>query len=276
MEAEVNSGRPAPAGAPALEKGLDLLEALAVEDGALTQKQLAARVGRSVSEVFRMLGVLERRGYIARDAKTGEYSLTLALFRLATHHPPMRRLQRVALPIMQALADTTGLGCHLSMLSSGQLLIVGVADPDRPMGWAVKLGGVFPFAPSYVSARVLAAFQRDRRREEMVRLLAAEAAQEEAALTQRLDRIAAAGYDLVASELIDGFIDISCPILDEHGQAAAALTLPFLPRFAKRQDASECLALLKRAARDISAQVGGTTTPEPHANTDPGETGERR
>lgn len=259
MRADVNGDRQAPAGAPALEKGLDLLEALAAEDGGLTQKQLAAKVGRSVSEVFRMLGVLERRGYIVRDGKTGEYSLALTLFRLATHHPPMRRLQRVARPVMEVLAETTGLGCHLSMPSSGQFLIVAVADPDRPMGWAVKLGGVFPFAATYVSARVLAAFQQGRRREEMVRLLAAEGGETEASLTARLDRIAAAGHDLVASDLIDGFIDISCPILDEHGQAVAALTLPFLPRFAKLQDANACLTLVQQAARDISSQVGGAT-----------------
>ncbi len=94
-------------GAPALEKGLDLLEALAAEPGGLTQKQLAARIGRSVGEIFRMLGTLQRRGYISRDPRTGEYVLTLQLFQLATQHPPTRRLQQVALPIMDALAAST-------------------------------------------------------------------------------------------------------------------------------------------------------------------------
>src|SRR5918912_2398166 len=88
-------------GAPALEKGLDLLEALAAEPGGLAQKALAQRVGRSVSEIFRMLGVLERRGYIVRDPMTGHYSLTLRLFELANRHPPTRRPQTAALPIME-------------------------------------------------------------------------------------------------------------------------------------------------------------------------------
>ena len=64
-------------GAPALEKGLDLLEALAAEARGLSQKQLAERVGRSVGEIFRMLVALERRGYVTRDPATGEYTLTL-------------------------------------------------------------------------------------------------------------------------------------------------------------------------------------------------------
>ena len=69
-------------GAPALDKGLDLIEALAAESGGLSQKQIAERVGRSVGEIFRMLGVLEQRGYVSRDPVTAEYTLTLQLFRV--------------------------------------------------------------------------------------------------------------------------------------------------------------------------------------------------
>jgi len=258
MDREVNpKGLASSGGAPALEKGLDLLEALAAEPGGLTQRQLAARVGRSVSEVFRMLGVLERRGYIAREAKTGEYSLTLQLFRLATQHPPTRRLQHVALPIMEELAEATALGCHLSMLSGSHLLIVAQADPNRPMGWVVKLGAVFPFNMHYASARVLAAFQSGRKREELVAILVAQSALPPAQITARLDRIVAIGHDMAPSEVAEGLVDLSCPVLDERGQAVAALTLPFLPRFGTKAEANDALPLLREAARAISTCIGG-------------------
>ena len=39
-------------GAPALDKGLDLIEALAAESRGLNQKEIAERVGRSVGEIF--------------------------------------------------------------------------------------------------------------------------------------------------------------------------------------------------------------------------------
>src|SRR6516165_7268502 len=88
-------------GAPALEKGLDLLEALAAESRGLSQKQLAERVGRSVGEIFRMLVALERRGYVTRDPTTAEYTLTLKLFRIASQFPPTERLLQAALPVME-------------------------------------------------------------------------------------------------------------------------------------------------------------------------------
>ena len=245
MDQEVNRKEStAVGGAPALDKGLDLLEVLAAEPGGLTQKQLAARLGRSGGEIFRMLGVLERRGYIAREPRTGEYSLTLQLFRLATRYPPTRRLQQVALPVMEALATETGLGCHLGMLSGQHLLILAQADANMTMGWMVKLGAVFPFCMQYVSARVLAAFQSGRKREEAIAILAAQSGMPPALITPRLDRIAAIGHDISPSEVADGLVDLSCPILDDRGHAVAALTLPFLPRFGTKAEAADALPLL--------------------------------
>ena len=48
--------------APALDKGLDILEALAAQPGGLTQAEIAAALQRSVGEIFRMLETLLRRG----------------------------------------------------------------------------------------------------------------------------------------------------------------------------------------------------------------------
>ncbi len=262
MEREVNQELPGlpeqrGIGAPALEKGLDILQVLAAEPGGLTQRQLALRVGRSVSEIFRMLGVLERRGFIARDGRSGEYSLTLQLYRLATQHPPIRRLQHVSLPIMEALAARTGLSCHLSMASGAQFLIVAQAEAPRPMGWVVRLGAVFPLSPEYTSARVLAAFQTGGRRADLLRILAVNAGTSAAQLLPRLEQIAARGYDRAPSEVMSGLTDLSCPILDERGQAIAALALPFLAERHGPRRPDHALAALREAAAEITARIGG-------------------
>jgi hypothetical protein len=91
-------------GAPALDKGLDLIEALAAESGGLSQEQIAERVGRSVGDIFRMLGVLEQRRYVSRDPATAEYTLTIQLFRVAAQFPPTKRLQQAA-PVTSRLSS---------------------------------------------------------------------------------------------------------------------------------------------------------------------------
>ena len=47
--------------APALDKGLDILELLAAVDGGLTQAEIAKRLGRSPNEFYRMLDRLVKR-----------------------------------------------------------------------------------------------------------------------------------------------------------------------------------------------------------------------
>jgi hypothetical protein len=85
---------------PALDKGLDVIELLARQPTALTKSQIARELNRSVSEIFRMLVCLERRGYIAQ-IENERYSLTLRLFQLVQEYPPTERLIVDALPVMQ-------------------------------------------------------------------------------------------------------------------------------------------------------------------------------
>src|SRR5437667_9587009 len=97
---------------PALEKGLDILELFASEPSGLTKSEVARRLGRTVSEVFRMLLCLEQRGYISRSRDNERFRLTLRLFKLVQEHPPTRCLINEALPIMQQVAHELNQSCH--------------------------------------------------------------------------------------------------------------------------------------------------------------------
>ena len=78
--------------APALEKGLDILEFLADFPEGLSKVDIAKGLGRSLNEIFRMVSVLEKRGYILCDPETERYSLSLKLFPVANRYQPTRML----------------------------------------------------------------------------------------------------------------------------------------------------------------------------------------
>jgi DNA-binding IclR family transcriptional regulator len=243
-------------GAPALEKGLDLLEALAEESDGLSQKALADKIGRSVSEIFRMLSVLEQRGYVVRDADTGQYALSLRLFELVNQHPPMRRLQRAALQAMEALVAEIGHSCHLVAMNSGRFTVVSQSEPDRLMGWSVALSS------HYASARVMSAFQLPERRAEMASQMARQDGIGDAsALLERLQRISEDGYEIAPSDAAYGVVDVSVPILNQFGVAVAALTVPAMtqPGVDLMKDVAlreKILEATQRAAKQISCAVG--------------------
>ena len=72
---------------PALEKGLDILELFASTPEGMTVSEVARRLNRTMSEIFRMLLCLEHRGYLAQSGNKDRYHLTLKLFRLGQEHP---------------------------------------------------------------------------------------------------------------------------------------------------------------------------------------------
>jgi DNA-binding IclR family transcriptional regulator len=243
-------------GAPALEKGLDVLELLAGTAHGLTQKQIAEGVGRSVGEIFRMLTVLEQRGFVTRDRPGGEYTLTLRLFHLATQHPPTRRLQQAATAVLEHLAERTGLSCHLSVASGAHFTVVAQTEPEWQMGWRVKLGARFPLSLRYPSARVLAAFQPDARRQELGSAIARFDALPLGAVLDDLAAVRQEGGLFASGKVAPAVTSLSCPILDANGHALAALTVPMMHDGAQLIDEAAIAAHLRAAAERIAVLVG--------------------
>lgn len=245
--------------APALEKGLDLLEALAEEPAGLTQKAIAERVGRSVGEIFRMLGVLELRGYVLRDAPSGRYRLTLRLFELAHRNPPTRLLLQAAEGEMGRLANDIGHACHLVGLHGERILVIAQSQPERQlMGWAVRVGAGFPLSSAYASARVLVAFQRPERRAGLIqRMGEVDGDRADLDLAGRLETIARNGFDMAASQVTQAVTDISFPVIDHFGYAIAALTVAIVLPPDDRTLPAQFLEPIREAAGAISRAIGG-------------------
>ena len=252
--------------APALEKGLDVLELLAGAPG-LTQNQIATRLGRSASELFRMIDVLERRGYVQRNPADATYGLTLRLFELAHRQRGTRQLLDAALPRMRELADATGQSNHLVMLHAERILVLAQTDSPGAMGFSVRLGAHFAFRADRVSARVLCAFQPPERRATMIAAMRQGDAQAPAAalLARRVAQIARRGYEERTSDTFPGITDICFPIIDQAGNAIATLTLPYLRQRDVQMPIGAARAAHAQAAAAISAAMGVLTASDSHA-----------
>jgi DNA-binding IclR family transcriptional regulator len=243
--------------APALEKGLDILELLAAEDGGLSQTAIAQRLDRSAPEIFRMLSVLERRDYLNRQPD-GAYKLSMRLFELGNQHPPLKRLISVALPAMQRMAESTRQSAHLVMQFARRILVVTQVDSPEPMGFSVRLGANFPFRPDRVSSCVLSAFQPEAVQEALITDLLDQGdpradAQE---VRERLRQIAHDGFYTARSDTVPGVTDLCGPVFDHSGRAIAALTVPYLPQRDIPVTPEAVQITLLETTRRISAALG--------------------
>ena len=245
-----------PYATPALDKGLDIIELLAHQSAGLTKSQLARELKRTVSEIFRMLLCLERRGYIAQ-VEEDRYSLTLKLFELVQEHPPTERLILDALPVMNRLAHETLQSCHLGVLEGGRVVILAQVNAPTNLGFFVKLGStvdIMEAASGYVIMAHQEAAQRERTLTEWSRETGRKPPRD---LEVHLDRILNTGYEKRASYLVKGILNISYPIFDDRGSPLGALTVPFIQHTESSKNASQVIELLRASAAEITAAIGG-------------------
>ncbi|PVM90513.1 IclR family transcriptional regulator [Caulobacter radicis] len=242
--------------APALEKGLDVLELLAAHRGGLTLAQISAALDRSSSELFRMVQVLEARGYVGRAADEDGLVLTNKLFALGMTRAPAKDLLEAALPEMRASCQATGQSCHLAVASGDQMVVVARIEAPGDQGYSVRVGYRRKIVEA-TSGLVLFAFQPERVRERwggQLRDGATKAAWETfltAAAQARKD-----GHVQAASYVTSAVIDLSVPVHGADG-VVAALTCPYVdtPSAISMPDT---IANLQRHAAAISAEIGPT------------------
>lgn len=242
--------------APALEKGLDIIEHLSRAEAGLTQIEIARDLERSVSEIFRMLVVLEKRGYIALEPGTDRYVLTTLLFEVAHRTPLIRRLTTMAAPVMRELAHDINQSVHLAIISDDSVLIIGQVDPPARHVMSVRLGTrVDVWRAS--SGRVMMAFRSETALSEMLKLASLPQGVSEAKLRQDLAHIRRTGHEIVDSFVVRGVVNISAAIIDHTGEAVAALTVPHIERLGEQVPFSECCHRTIRAAARLTHSLGG-------------------
>lgn len=242
--------------APALEKGLDILESLAEKESAVSIRELAERLGKSKNEIFRMIHVLIARGYVQRDSDTDELSLSTKLFALGLRTPQSRTLLETALPEMRKLAEEVNQAPHLVVIYKGRTVIIGSIPTNSDVTFNLHLG-YGRLASEAASGRAIMAFQPDEKRQSMLKDCDAQSGSKvnRKAITEILDGILERGHILGKSTDFVGITDICCPILNAGGEAVASIIIPHVDRVTDSQILTEVLEALKRACERISHRL---------------------
>lgn len=242
--------------APALEKGLDILEVLA-KNGTLSTRQIAEKLGRSKSEIFRVVHVLLARGYVLRDHRGEGLMLSNKLFGLGMQTARSRDLVSVAAPVVEGLADEIHQAAHLVVAHRGETVIIAASSGGTDMNFSLKLGYRRPLADAH-SGLVLMAFQSADIRDRMIAesLVSMRSPPDRSSLLAELQRIREAGAIIAESRDISGLTDLSCPILSPDGHAVACITVVAVTRKSAAPNFEAILARQKQACAEIAEQLG--------------------
>jgi DNA-binding IclR family transcriptional regulator len=245
--------------APALDKGLDILELLAGIDGGLTQAEIAKRVGKNANEFYRMLDRLVKRGYVTK-LDGDRYSLTLKLFGLAQLHAPVRRLASYATPLMRELAEQTMQANQLVVFDRGAAVVIAQQEAPGYWGISIRVGSHISLLNTG-SGHVLLAFRTPEQRAMMMQEYEerGEAPLEPASdFTERLDQIRERGYEMMPSVQTAGVVNLSAPVMGPDQKAIAALTIPYITiiNSAAAPNISQTIQLLVKTSEQLSKLAG--------------------
>lgn len=136
--------------APALDKGLDILELMTESSEPLSIYDISRALGRTRGELYRVLNRLIERGYVVRVGDQEKVVLGEKLFRLVSDTPSTQHLIESSAPIMARIVRETGHSSLLSVRSgSFAVTIFNVASGDRitmssPIGSRMKLWETAP------------------------------------------------------------------------------------------------------------------------------------
>lgn len=243
--------------APALDKGLDILELLARTDGGLTQIEIAKSIGKSPNELYRMLDRLVRRGYVQR-LDGDRFSLTLKMFGLAHFHAPIRRLVSFAAPVMRDFSASAEQACHLAVYDRGSVVVIAQQESATYWAMSMRVGAQMSLFHTG-SGHVLLAFQTEAQREIMItEQVRGSGETVPPSLAERLAEVRKNGFESMDSLQTAGVRNISAPVLTLDGTALAVITCPYItPLGGKAPTCEACEVLIREAAKRISEVATG-------------------
>lgn len=139
---------------PVLRKAIQVLDALAIEEGELTTSSLARSLKISPATCYRIIQTLEHAGWI-RVLKHGRCELSVGLFPLLQRLQRHELLDQKILAALEELTATTGISSKVSIREGNDCVTVVRVASREPMELAMHPGGRFHLVMGGAAGAVL-------------------------------------------------------------------------------------------------------------------------
>jgi DNA-binding IclR family transcriptional regulator len=244
----------------ALDRGLLLLERLAMTAQPVSLAELSRHLGVDRSTAHRLLGTLQQRGYVQQEAVSRHYRLGLKLVMLSRHVLDNLPWQAAAREGLRALMLATGESVNLVVSSSGQFTCVMQQPSDAALTVTSEVGAVY--APHATAAgKVLLAHLPAEQLAECLGpqpLLAytPRTITDRTALGLHLNTVKRLAYAIDDEERYPAVRCVAAPILNHQAEVIAALSLSGPAVRLTYERLPELIQQLQVTAEQLSAALG--------------------
>ena len=107
-----------------VERALSILELLASKHQGLSTSAISRLAGVPKSSTSYLLRTLTARGYVHRDAESGQHTLGIRVLSLGGQAMQGMALREVGIPQLRSIVERTRLGAHLAILDHGDAVYI--------------------------------------------------------------------------------------------------------------------------------------------------------
>lgn len=246
-------------GTGALEKALDVLDAIGAAPEGLGQSELADRLALPRTTVYRLLATLVARGLVRRDPLRKVYCLGFRCFEMARQAYAMPDLVAAAAMELRALRDLTGETSYLAALDGREVISLERCDGAHSQRSAAVLGQRKPVHCTSQGKAILSAMPDEARdacvRDAVLKPFTPLTITDRRRLQAELRITRARGYAIDDEEIVLGVRCVGAPVVDPSGQVRGAISVAG-PAFRLTRERLELLGPeVAEAARRIGAQL---------------------
>ncbi len=239
--------------APALDKGLDIIEYLTESQNPQSLTEISRGLDRSKSEIYRIMNVLEERNIIERSGHKDAFVVTEKLFSLRRRLSYQTQVLAIAAPKMEEFCTETGQSCHIALHTGSEIVVILRVESPVNVSVSIPVGHRRSIVES-PSGKTILAFSRAL--EDLNTLDVSLSKQQKNNLETEISTIKATGYCAMIDGFASGITGIAAPIIDPLNQSCEfALTTTILHVDSdKDREVKNIASVLCRIAKEISEQ----------------------
>lgn len=239
-----------------LERALDVLDVLQDSRQSLRLSEIARRAGLHIATTQRILNVLERRGRAERDDQG--YRSGLASLFGAHAYLTSSPLVTAARPVLQDLAEATGLTASLFARSGTSRAVISRIDGKSPIRYMLPTGERLPLTRG--AGKVLAAYlpksELDALLDDSADLSTADGTRvSRREFLAEMATIRAQGYVFSYQGRVVGVSSLAAPILNEDKSCLAGVQVAGTVHDLTHERVADLSIEVRRAAAAIAERV---------------------
>ena len=243
-----------------LERGLRLVEAVALNGARTSLAEAARRTGLHRSTAHHLLQTLVSLGYLRQDAQTRAYELAAKPFQITGRTWSPEQLAAIAQPSLAELTRRGGEGSSFSVYRDGAVTVVAKREHDGPVRVVQDVGARRPLHCTAVAKAILPWLPAPELSGLMTRIRFTRHTPKtivtRSAFEAELRRIRTAGHALDDEEHIEGIRCIAMPVFGPSGQVLGSLCTLGPKSRMTYQKLRELRQPLGEVARQLSERLG--------------------